>query len=440
MSTENYLQHYAQSYQQYAQHLAGKQATWLQQLREDNMQNFLQKGFPGKKQEDWKYTRLTQLEATPFQLMPKPERVENTAQLATQWINDLDAYRIVFVDGIFQTELSNFTLQQVPFTLLDLPTALQTKDKALQTLLTQKLAAHNQAFTALNTALMNTGIYLHIPAATRLDKPIYCVYLSTAQTSPSMQHMRNIVIAEADAEVCLLEHYVGLPQAVYFNNSITQVHAHAAAKIQHYKLQEESQQALHIATTFVTQQQHSHVASHTFTLGSQLARSDMHVALTESHAHCDLYGLYVTDKQQHVDHHTVIHHQQPLTTSMENYKGILDGQSRAVFNGQIIVDEQAQQVTADQANKNLLLSRDVEIDTKPQLEIYADDVKCSHGAAIGQLDDKALFYLRSRGVDAATARAVLQQAFAQEIIDTVSMRALAQWITPRVTQESLELG
>lgn len=269
---------------------------------------------------------------------------------------------------------------------------------------------------------MTDGAYLHFGRGKVLDEPVHLLFLSTEADGAS--HARNLIVAEQGAQATVIEHYAGVDDSVYFTNVVTRIFTDSNAAITHHKLQQESAGAFHFAGIHAVQQRDSRLESHSFSLGGALARNDITTTFDAHGCEATLNGLYLVDGLQHVDNHTRIDHRQPNGTSREHYRGVLGGRSHAVFNGRVIVQPGAQKTNAYQANHNLLLSRDAEVDTKPELEIYADDVKCNHGATVGQLDEAQLFYLRSRGIEEAMARNLLVHAFAHDVIERIRVASL----------------
>jgi Fe-S cluster assembly protein SufD len=287
---------------------------------------------------------------------------------------------------------------------------------------------------------MFDGLFLYVPKNVKIEKPIQCLFISTQEFQDSMQHLRNLIIVEENSQVTLFETYVSETEKKYFNNIVTQIYLGNHSQINYYKYQQESENGYHIANTQIHQQANSCVNSFHFSLGSQLAREDLAVSLNQSGAECALYGLYLLDNRQHIDHHTRIDHHVSNCTSYELYKGILAAQSVGVFNGKIIVHPQAQRSNAQLVNQNLLLAKTAEINTKPELEIYADDVKCSHGATVGQIDDESLFYLRSRGIEEQTAQNILTYAFASEVINQIKDFKIKEYIINCVKRKFTGIG
>ncbi|MGB6056260.1 MAG: Fe-S cluster assembly protein SufD, partial [Burkholderiaceae bacterium] len=329
---------------------------------------------------------------------------------------------LVFVDGRHAPQLSSLNPLPVGVVLGSLARALEQEPQQLVPHL--PVLAGQTVFGDLNTAFMADGAYLHLPADAVVEEPIHLLFL--AMRGGVAIHLRNLLVAGTGARATVIEHYAGAADTIYLTNAVTQVAIAENAAIGHYKLQQESLQAFHVAGIHVSQRQGSRFESHSISLGAMLARNDIATAFQAQDCDATLNGLYLTGDGQHVDHHTRVDHAAPHGSSREYYRGVLDGASRAVFNGKVIVHPGAQKTNAQQTNHNLLLSRDAEIDTKPQLEIYADDVQCTHGATVGQIDEQQRFYLRSRGIDDAVAQALLVHAFAHDVIERIGVPSLRQ--------------
>jgi Fe-S cluster assembly protein SufD len=414
------VNHYRNEFDQVKKKLAGNTLPWLRQLRQSALEQFTQQGFPTLQDEDWKYTNLTPLTKRLFKLAPLPINgtVAHT-NLSEFIIPELECHRLVFIDGHFIAQFSPLNDLPNGATITNLAQALTTPPTALHNHLGQYADNASTGITPLNTALFQDGAYIHLAANTVVAKPIELIFIATAQTESYCTALRNLIVAEKNSRAQIIETYVSLDTNNHFTNAITELVISEDAAIQHYKLLQENTQAFHISALQVEQAARSHFTSHSFALGGALVRSDIHTHLAAEHAECILNGLYVLNDQQHIDHHTLIDHAQPKGTSREYYKGVIGDRARAVFNGKVRVRADAQKTDAQQSNKNLLLSDTAEIDTKPQLEIYADDVQCAHGATVGQLDDNALFYLRARGIDTSNARAMLIHAFARDMLDRI---------------------
>ena len=419
--------HYLAEFARVRATLPGQRLPWLTDMREQALAMFRSKGFPTLRDEDWKYTSVAQIEQGRFELAPIAATATDSvdaAQIAALALPG--AQLLVFVDGRHAPALSRIGALPAGVTLACLAEVLEREPQQLQARL-QALLGHRthddrSAFAALNAACMADGAYLHLAPGATLDTTLQLLFVASAANLAT--HCRNLVIAEQDSRACIVEHHATLGAARYFTNVVTDIVAGRGAEIEHHKLQQESPKAFHIAAVNADLGEGSRLVSSSFALGGALARTDITVGLNAEGAECALDGLYMADGRQHVDHHTRIDHNRPHGTSREFYKGVLAGAARAVFNGKVIVHPDAQHSDALQTNRNLLLSEQAEVDTKPQLEIWADDVKCGHGATVGQLDDEQIFYLRSRGMDAAAARAVLTYAFAAEVVERVRLTPL----------------
>ncbi len=332
------------------------------------------------------------------------------------------ATRLVFMNGSYSKELS--FAQSLPAGVLigTLSDALQKNSEIIEAHLSRYASFKQQAFVALNTAFVQEGAFIYLPKGVVLEKPIEIFFISQSDKSFVIQP-RNLIIAESASQVAIVEHYVGY-DSVYFTNAVTEIFAADSAVIEHVKVQEESEKAYHIFSLGVQQERQSSVTSHSISVGAALSRHNLTSVLNAEGSECVMNGLYLGSGEQHVDHHTVIDHAKPHCVSKELYKGILDDKSRGVFNGKVIVRPHAEKTNSSQSNKNLLLSDEAEIDTEPLLEIFNNDVKCSHGATTGRLDPKQIFYLRSRGISEAFARSVLTYAFASEVIEKLKITSL----------------
>ncbi|NMM28776.1 MAG: Fe-S cluster assembly protein SufD [Glaciimonas sp.] len=409
--------------------LPGAQTPWLTKIRSAALERFAQNGFPTIRDEEWKYTSVAAIEKHAFLALPNGGKHSNaTAALVESLTQNLvlngTGHLLVFHNGRHAPALSAPGQLPVGVTLGSLADALQQTPDVLEPYLSND--DRQTVFGALNTAFMADGAYLHLARGVVLEQPVHLLFVTTESgaATPFSTHPRNLFVAEAGAQATVIEHYAGPDGVVYFTNAVTQIFTAENAAIEHYKLQQEAAQAFHVAGIHAAQQRNSRLASHSITLGAALARNDITTAFNAPGSEATLNGLYLVGGQQHVDNHTRIDHLEPGCTSHEYYRGVLDGRARAVFNGKVIVHPGAQKTNAHQTNHNLLLSRDAEIDTKPQLEIYADDVQCTHGATIGQIDETQLFYLRSRGVEEAMARSLLIHAFAHDVIERIRVASL----------------
>ncbi|HEY7787437.1 MAG TPA: Fe-S cluster assembly protein SufD, partial [Casimicrobiaceae bacterium] len=395
---------------------------WLSRMRRRALDQFAQTGLPSQRDEDWKYTSVAGIAKRPFALSPVGAGNDGvtSARIDALAFGRFSSHRLVFVDGRYARALSEAGPLPGGVTLGSLGEALAVGAESLERFLGD--ARRHTVFATLNTAFMADGLYLHLPRGTAVAEPIHALFISTSADAAA--YPRNLIVAEEGAQATVVEHYVGLDDSQYLTNAVTQIFADADSTIAHYKLQQEALRAFHIAGIHVAQSRASRLESHSIALGALLARTDLTTGFDAEGCAATLNGLYLVGGRQHVDHHTRIDHARPHGTSREYYKGILDGASRGVFNGKVIVHRDAQRTDAHLANHNLLLSKAAEIDTKPQLEIDADDVKCTHGATVGQLDDAQMFYLRSRGVDEAMARSLLTYAFAHDVIERIRIAPL----------------
>ncbi len=413
--------HYERDFVAAQANMPGHGTRWLDTLRRAGISDFKRLGFPTTRQEDWKYTNLGAIVKRPFSVSGQTCLGLDEDDIQPFIYPEMDCHRLVFVNGRFVRPLSQVKDLPPNVTLQNLAATLSERPEEVEPILSAQ--TRSTGFAALNTAFLSDGARVHVGPGTTLDLPIQLLFLATGQDQ-SACHYRNLVEVAEDAAVTLVESHVSLADGVYLTNTSTDITLGANAVCEHYKLQDESLRAFHIASVNVHQGANSRFTSHAVSLGAALARHDMRSDLAETGAWCTLNGLYITRARQHTDFHTRIDHSRPGCTSREYYKGVLDGHSRAVFNGQVHVHPQAQQSDATQSNHNLLLSANAEIDTKPQLEINADDVKCAHGATVGQLDDDKMFYLKARGIPEALARGLLTYGFVQDVVERMSLKPI----------------
>jgi len=388
---------------------------WAGSIRQTAMDRFIDLGFPTTRLEEWKYTNVAPIAKTQFHLAQNGFR-GGLADIDPLGIGHSTTARLVFTGGHYLPGLSSTTKNQVK--LGSLAEFLRAEESSVKNHLARYAKYDNQAFVALNTAFLQDGAFIQIPDGIVIDEPIYILFYASNEPD-SVTHPRTLVVAGRNSQATVVEIYAGPARGGYLTNAVTEVVLGENAVIDHYKVQNEGSSAFHIATIEAHQSRSANFYSHSVSIGGALVRNDINVVLDGEGADCTLDGLYVESGSQHVDNHTLIDHAKPHGSSRELYKGILDGKSFGVFNGSVIVRKDAQKTDARQTNKNLLLSEEAEINTKPQLEIFADDVKCSHGATVGQIDQEALFYLRSRGLDIGAARGLLLYAFSNEIIDRI---------------------
>ena len=396
---------------------------WLNDLRQDGIANFAALGFPTPKQEEWKYTNVEPVVSRQFGIANGESSFTGADILSSSFVEP-DAPRLVFVNGVYAPALSSVQGLPSEVRLANLAKLLSDDDGVLASRIGRYANHRRNAFVALNTAFVDDGAVVLIPPGCRLLQPIYLVYASGAKNRPIVSHPRTLIIVGAGSEVSIVESYSGVNGESYFCNAVTELIGESDSVAHHYRLQRDGAAAFHTGTLAAHLGRGCHLTAHAVTLSGALVRNDVHVSLAGEGAECVLNGLYLGDDKQHIDNFTEIEHIKPRATSRELYKGILDGASHGVFNGKIVVHKDAQKSDARQTNRNLLLSADALVNTKPQLEIHADDVKCSHGSTIGQLDPDALFYLRSRGLGPDEARSLLSFAFASDIVGRMNAASL----------------
>lgn len=394
--------------------------TWLAALRRGAMERFIQVGLPTTRDEDWKFTSVAAIGQGNF-ARPDPAAGFKgpRASLHGLQFGVPDWCELVFVNGQFSPALSTIPEPIQGVSVQSLAALVGRTPDLLEPVLGQ-VAGAEAAFTALNTALMSDGAVVRIGRGTLAPGLIHLLFLSDAVAGPIATHPRTLIIAEESSDVTVVESYASISEDVYFTNAVTEIVVGPNARVEHIKLQRESERAFHVGTIETRQMRHSRFRSFSFAIGSTLARTNIYSIMNGEGSDCTMNGLYLLHGNQHIDHQTRIEHAQPNCTSREVYKGVLDGSSHGVFNGKVFVRPEAQKTDGKQTNKNLLLSEGAKVDTKPQLEIYADDVKCTHGATVGRLDEIGMFYLESRGISAALARRLLTYGFAAEVLAEVT--------------------
>jgi Fe-S cluster assembly protein SufD len=412
-----------------AQGRSTDEPAWLQSLRETSFDQFERAGFPNIKEEEWKYTNVTPIAKGNFApvLVRNGTALAKDDGLASFIYEEARQSRLVFVNGMLQQELSSLAALPDDVVAMDLRAALASSQ--YEAIVRQHLEHHAEknGFAALNTALFTSGLFLKIPRGIRIDAPIHLLFIGEGldEIAPPAAFPRVLIVAEENSAATIIESYVSPKErSVYLTNAIVDLSLEDGARLHHCKIQRESMGAFHVATTRAELGANSSYHTTTINFGAAISRHDIDVQMDHEGAECAVDGLYMVDGSQHTDTHSVIDHRQPHCTSHQLYKGILDGKSRAVFNGKVFVRHGAQQTDAHQTNKNLLLSTDARVDTKPQLEIFADDVKCTHGAAVGQIDEEERFYLESRGINPTLARNMLTYGFAEEVIEKIGVESI----------------
>jgi Fe-S cluster assembly protein SufD len=408
------------NFERFALAEGGKVPTLLKQLRQAGIERFAELGFPGMRDEEWRFTNVAPLTKIDFQPALYHCDGLSPGKLRHLLGGSAEGPRLVFVNGHYSRELSSRAALPAGVVVESLAVVLETHPEWVEPYLAQYAPFEKNAFTALNTAFIGDGAFVSIPKDTVLGGPIHLVAVSTAPGGPTVAHPRNLIVAGSGSQAAIVESFIGL-EGVYFTNTVTEIVLGESAVVDHYKVGQEGNEAFHIAAMHVHQDRGSNFTSHSIALGGSLVRNGVNVVLAGEGGECTLNGLYLAHGRQLIDNHTRIDHAKPRCASHELYKGILDGKAHGVFNGKIFVHQDAQQTDARQTNKTLLLSEDAVMNSKPQLEIYADDVKCTHGATIGQLDQEAIFYLRSRGIGLQEARSLLTFAFANDIIGRIKL-------------------
>jgi len=402
--------------------------------REQALEKFVRLGLPSTGLEEWKYTSLKPLSKRRFSVRAEPPAAPALAELLAD--ADYGACRLVFVDGFADATLSSDALPQ-GVTVRNLAAELEAGRG--RELLTRSDYDEQRAMVALNGAFLTDGALIDIAPGAAPEQALHLLFLASGAEQMA-QYPRVLVQVGKGASVKIIEHYLGRTDAAYLTNAVSTISLAAGAQAAHYKVQDEGRQAFHVHNLIVDQARDSRMVSHSISIGAQLARHDLDFRLHERGAAAVLNGLYLADGDQHVDHHTRVEHICPHTSSEEDYRGVINERGHAVFNGKVLVHEDADKTDASQSNRNLLLSSKAEIDTKPELEIYAGDVKCSHGATVGQLDEQALFYLRSRGIEETTARALLVFAFADDLVHRIDIEPLRAQFEQRVLGRMPDAG
>ena len=411
---------------------------WLQSLREHGFARFEALGFPTTKNEDWHFTSVSPIAEQSFQLASTGGQIDDRRESSRRKADvlgplgvrpaDVDRFgfgepgwhTLVFVNGMYSPDLSTSSGAVVAGSLAH---AIEAGNPIVERYLGRIANFDRHAFTALNTAFVRDGTLIEILPEAQIDQPIHLVFVSDGDC---VSHPRNLIVAGRHSRASVVESYVSLRDSTYFTNAVTEIVVGEGAHLDHFKIQRESELAFHVGTVEAKQEANSQFHSFSFAVGGSLARTNIYTALDGDAATCTLNGLYLTDGSQHIDNQTSIEHIAPNCPSHEVYKGVLDGRSHGVFNGKVYVRPEAQKTDGKQSNNNLLLSPQARVDTKPQLEIFADDVKCTHGATVGRLDDVAMFYLNSRGIGSEGARTLLTYAFAADVLESIELAAVRE--------------
>ncbi|GAA4803923.1 Fe-S cluster assembly protein SufD [Litoribaculum gwangyangense] len=401
--------------------------TYVHDIRNDAIKIFEEKGFPTKKEEAWKYTSLNKVLKEDYSVFPKQENALEYRDVKKYFIHDIDTYKIVFIDGKYSSHLSQTTHDGMDICLMSAAFSKPKYRLVIENYFNK--AASKDSLPSLNTAFSSEGAYIHIPKNKLVEKPIQIIHFSTGNESAIMLQPRNLIVVDENSHVQIIERHQSLTSNAVLTNSVTEIFTNKRAIVDYYKIQNDSLNASLIDNTFIKQKQESVASVHTFAFGGKLVRNNLNFYQNGQRIDSTLKGVTIIGNNQHVDHNTLVHHIEPNCESHQDYKGIFDENSTGVFNGKIIVEKEAQKTNAFQANNNILISDKATINTKPQLEIFADDVKCSHGCTIGQLDESALFYMQSRGIPKKEAKALLMYAFSNNVLSSVKIPEMKQRIT-----------
>ncbi|MEL0455038.1 Fe-S cluster assembly protein SufD [Flavobacteriaceae bacterium SZ-1-7] len=401
--------------------------TYIHDVRSDAIKIFEEKGFPTKKEEAWKYTSLNKILKEDYSVFPKRETGLEYRDIKKYFIHDIDTYKIVFIDGKYSSHLSQTTHEGMDICLMSAAFSKPKYRLVIENYFNK--VATKDSLSSLNTAFSSEGAYIHIPKNKLVQKPIQIIHFSTGNESATMLQPRNLIVVDENSHVQIIERHQSLTDNAVLTNSVTEIFANKRAIVDYYKIQNDNDNASLIDNTFINQKQESIASVHTFSFGGKLTRNNLNFFQNGERIDSTLKGVTIIGNKQHVDHNTLVHHIEPNCESHQDYKGIFDGNSIGVFNGKVIVEKEAQKTNAFQANNNILISDKATINTKPQLEIFADDVKCSHGCTIGQLDESAMFYMRTRGIPEKEAKGLLMYAFSNNVLSSVKIPEIKQRIT-----------
>ncbi|MBD3225255.1 MAG: Fe-S cluster assembly protein SufD [Caldithrix sp.] len=423
------LQKYILDFEKFEQQVNGQNNAPVHQMRKDAISAFKDMGFPGPKDEEWRFTNLKPMLQKDFkpvlQSVSHPLSIEDVDQFG---MDDLEGARLVFVDGFFAPDLSSESEIETGVQVTTMGSLLESNNYEVIEKMARVAHHREEVFTALNSAFLNDGLVIHVKDGVSGEKPIHVVFVSTKKDQHQVTFPRMYVYAGKNSSLKLIEHYVGMEEAVYFTNTVSEIWLEVNATVDHYKIQNDTQDSYHIGNAYVYQEKDTNFNSHSLSFGAALSRNNIYARLDGENSTTLLNGLYMGHRKQHADNHLIVDHSAPHCNSHQIYRGILADKSHGVFSGKILVRQDAQKTDADQANDALLLSKDAQINSKPQLEIYADDVRCTHGATIGELHDDAIFYLMSRGIGKQQAHNILTYAFARNVIDDIKLSRVKTFV------------
>lgn len=405
----------------------------IHEIRTKALQNFEDVGFPTKKLEAWKYTSLNSVLKQDYSIFPNKEVAVELADVKKYFIHDIDSYKIIFIDGKYSSFLSDTTHDGLDICTLSSALSKSKYSPVVENYF-NKIAKQDN-LTSLNTAFATEGAFVHIPRNVEVEKPIQIINFTTGSEAATMLQPRNLIVAEQNAHVQIIERHQSLNDNPVLTNVVTEIYTDRHATVDYYKIQNDNVNASLVDNTYIEQQSESVASVHTFSFGGNITRNNLNFYQKGEHIDSILKGITIIEGKQHVDHHTLVHHIEPNCESHQDYKGIYNERSTGVFNGKVIVEKEAQKTNAYQQNNNVLISDRATINAKPQLEIFADDVKCSHGCTIGQLDDQALFYMQQRGIPKKEAKALLMYAFANTVLESVKIPEVKQRITKLIAKK-----
>ena len=407
--------------------------TYVHNIRSKAIKTFENQGFPTKKDEAWKYTSLNKILKEDYSVFSKEEHALEHSDVKKYFIHDIDSYKIIFIDGKYSSHLSETTHDGMDICLMSAALSKPKYRLVIENYFNK--IAKDDSLVALNTAFSKEGAYINIPKGKLVEKPIQVIHFSTGNEAALMFQPRNLIVVGENSHVQIIERHQSLTSNPVLTNSVTEIFANKRAIVDYYKVQNDEQNASLIDNTYISQKQQSHASLHTFSFGGKLTRNNLNFFQNGEYIDSTLKGVTIIGDKQHVDHNTLVHHIEPNCESHQDYKGIFGDSSTGVFNGKVVVEKEAQKTNAFQANNNILISDKSSINTKPQLEIFADDVKCSHGCTIGQLDESAMFYLRSRGIPEKEAKALLMYAFANNVLESVKIPELKKRINKLIANK-----
>jgi Fe-S cluster assembly protein SufD len=426
-------QYFINQFDEFEKSLNGEKSSDFHKVRKDAISQLAGLTFPTQKDEEWKYTNISSLLKHSFSPASSKENVRSAA-INKFLFDKMEHSLLVFVNGVFTPGLSKLIDIPKGVVIGSLAEELKNNNPIVKKHLGKYAEDENYFFTTLSTAFTNDGAFIYVPDGKVVEDPIHIIFITKSGNEKILTQPRNLFVAGKNSQVSIIEHYVSNENGIYFTNTVTEIIADENAIVDHIKLQEESNKAFHIATMEVDQERSSNFSSHLISHGAEISRNDFNARFNDEGSECMLNGLFMIGDEQLFDAHTMIDHAKPHCNSHEHYKGILEDKSKGVFNGKVMVRQDAQKTNAFQQNNTILLSDDAVMNTKPQLEIFADDVKCSHGATIGKLNDEAKFYLKSRGIGEESATAILIHAFASDVITSIKIPALRDYLEEIITK------